>query len=503
MRVKLGCLPVTRFSQNFLPALVVATLGSSACNAFEARSEDLVCVNQSDCSSDRVCSMGYCVVAGSVIDGDAAPSFQSAPIAAIQLSPAAGIPSTVFMANGSATTDPEDAAGTLTFSWDWENDGTFDDTGVTATHSYAAAGIYDITLRVEDPGGLRGYRSFRVIVAADADLVTVTTGTDEDDGGATPSVPGGTGLSLREAIDYTNTTAGRQLILVPAGTTTMIGSQLPALDDALGVDLVGDGAAVDGTSATGSACLVTGGDDNVILGLELRNCKGDAFRDANGSANNVISRCLFRTNPSGVRASGVNLVVGPDNDFDGHTGIAIDLAGASTVIGNLIHDSAGPGVFIASTAETSLVIGNHIYANESGVSISTGVTGAVLRSNTLDRNGIGVLAAASNVTMVDLRNNIISNSTGVGVMATDANFVETDYNDYFGNSSSDCSACSSLGPNSAILNPQYIDPAAGDFRLRPTSPVIDAALDLLDDLNGPAAGDFNGSAPDMGASESP
>jgi PKD repeat protein len=462
--------------------------------------------------------MGYCVVPGSEIDGgqfdgaipdgpeaepDAAPAFQSEPRAVIQLSPPAGVPSTVFMANGSATVDLEDVLGTLSFSWDWENDGTFDDTGVTATHSYAVAGTYEIVLRVEDPGGLRGYKSFRVIVAADANLVTVTTGTDESDGGATPSTPGGTGLSLREAIDFTNATAGRQLILVPAGTTTMIGSQLPALDDALGVDLVGDGAAVDGTIATGSACLVTGGDDNVILGLELRNCKGDAFRDANGSANNLISRCVFRSNPSGVRASGVDLIVGPDNVFDSHTGIAIDLAGVTTVIGNVVHDSAGPGVFIASTAETSLVIGNHIYANESGISINTSVTGAVVRNNTLDRNGTGVLAAASNVTLVDLRNNIISSSTGVGVTATDANFVENDYNDYFGNSTSDCSACSSLGSNSSTLNPQYIDPTTGDFRLRPTSPVIDAALDLADDVNGPAAGDFNGSAPDMGASESP
>jgi PKD repeat protein len=501
-----------------LVALAWASLPLMACDAFEARSGDLICVNQSDCTGDRVCSMGYCVVAGSNIDGgqddggtpdapmgapDAGPAFASAPRPAIQLTPAAGVPSTVFTAGAGATIDLEDAVGTLTFSWDWESDGTFDDTGVSATHSYATPGSYDIALRVEDPGGLRGFKSFRVIVAANADLITVTTGTDESDGGATPASPGGAGLSLREAIDYTNATAGRQLIVVPPGTTTMIGSQLPALDDAVGVDLVGDGAAVDGTNGTGSACLVTGGDDNVILGLELRNCKGDAFRDANGSANNVISRCSFHDNPSGVRASGDNLIVGPDNEFDSHAGIAVDLAGFTTVIGNLVHNSAGPGVFIASPAQTSVIIGNHIYANESGVSISTSVTGAVLQNNTLDGNGTGVLAAASNVTMVDLRNNIISNSTGVGLMATDDNFVQSDNNDFFGNSTADCSGCSGLGSNSSTLNPQYIDRASGDFRLRPTSSLIDAALDLGNDLNGPETGNFNGGAPDMGASESP
>lgn len=488
-----------------------ALLSATACDVFEARSDEFVCTSMADCTGGRECQMGFCVVAGAGIDAsqsdgampDAAPAFDSEPVARFQLSPPAGVPTTVFMADASSTTDLEDSIDTITFSWDWENDGTFDSTGVTATHSYGTPGTYEIALRAEDPGGLRGYKTFQVIVAADADLVMVTTGADESDANATPASPGGAGLSLREAIDFTNDTAGRQLIVVPSGTVTMIGAQLPALDDDAGVDLVGDGSIIDGTSATGSACLVTGGANNVVLGLGLQNCKGDAFRDANGSADTLISRCVFRENPSGVRANGLRLIVGPDNEFSDHTGHAVDLAGDTTVVGNSIHDSGGAGVFVASSAANSVIISNQIHGNDIGVELNTSLTGALVQHNTIDGNRIGVSLAPSNVTAIDLRNNIITHSTASGLVATDINFVERDHNDFFGNGTAECTGCSGLGANSSILNPQFVDRDSEDFRLRPTSPIIDGALDLGGDQNGAAAGNFNGAAPDIGALEAP
>ena len=38
----------------------------------------------------------------------------------------------------------------VTYEWDWENDGVFEETGVAANHSYSAHGIYTVTLRVTD-----------------------------------------------------------------------------------------------------------------------------------------------------------------------------------------------------------------------------------------------------------------------------------------------------------------------------------------------------------------
>ena len=39
------------------------------------------------------------------------------------------------------------------YSWDWDGDGHYDDYGITANHTYDAAGTYDVTLKVSDDDG--------------------------------------------------------------------------------------------------------------------------------------------------------------------------------------------------------------------------------------------------------------------------------------------------------------------------------------------------------------
>ena len=48
-----------------------------------------------------------------------------------------------------------------------------------------------------------------------------------------------------------------------------------------------------------------------------------------------------------------------------------------------------------------------------------------------------------------------------------------------------------------------VDPAGGDFRVWPTSTLLDAVPDLGIDHNGTAPGRFDGSSPDAGYWESP
>jgi PKD repeat protein len=195
-------------------AMGTVLVASSACG-FEARSDDFACTAQLDCVDGRECRDGWCVIPGAEDDAgridarieipdaapDAEPPFESAPRAIVNLSPAAGIVSTTFTADATSSVDREDATNTLVFTWDWDGDGSFEESGATSNHSYATPGIHTLVLRAEDPGGLVGFKAFEIIVAVDADLVTVTTTADENDTGATPSVPLNTGFSLREAIN--------------------------------------------------------------------------------------------------------------------------------------------------------------------------------------------------------------------------------------------------------------------------------------------------------------
>ena len=81
------------------------------------------------------------------------------PVAAFSTS-VAGLSASV---DGTASTASDSA--TLTYSWNW-GDGTPAGTGPTATHTYAAAGVYSVVLTVTDSLGATATKSATVSVAA-------------------------------------------------------------------------------------------------------------------------------------------------------------------------------------------------------------------------------------------------------------------------------------------------------------------------------------------------
>jgi glucose/arabinose dehydrogenase len=107
---------------------------------------------------------------------DYAPGNKS-PQARISADPASSsaAPLTVRF-DGSASSDPEGAA--LTYEWDFDGNGTFDATGVSASHTYTTLGRHVARLRVTDPGGRIGLTSKAVSVGNVAPTVTVATPPD-------------------------------------------------------------------------------------------------------------------------------------------------------------------------------------------------------------------------------------------------------------------------------------------------------------------------------------
>ena len=75
----------------------------------------------------------------------------SAPSAIISAEPASGeVPLTVEF-DGSGSVDPDNDI--IQYEWDFENDGTVDSTGDSATHTYNEVGDYEVSLTVTDSAG--------------------------------------------------------------------------------------------------------------------------------------------------------------------------------------------------------------------------------------------------------------------------------------------------------------------------------------------------------------
>ncbi len=102
----------------------------------------------------------------SYAEGNKAPraSFTATPSSSSQA------PLTVAL-DASASVDPE--GGALTYEWDFDGDGTFDATGVQASTTYTALGVYTARLRVTDPQGKFTLTSRAISVGNQAPVVTV------------------------------------------------------------------------------------------------------------------------------------------------------------------------------------------------------------------------------------------------------------------------------------------------------------------------------------------
>lgn len=419
------------------------------------------------------------------------------PLPSIDVTPGAGDTTTTFVADASGTTDYDEPAAGLTYEWDWENDGAFDDTGITATHMYPANGDYRIALRVTDSDGLSAFATFSVVVTDTGDLIEVTTPADENDAGATPMAPGGSGFSLREAIIYANGQPDRQTILVPSGLTIDLTSGLPTLIDNSGVDIVGDGATVTGT---GGACFVIEANDNRIMGLTVRQC--NIAINIRSGAGNRVERCRLHDNNIGAGILSDDNTVGPDNDMFANAD-AVDIDGKTIVEGNRIHDNTAHAVFTHADADASQIVGNTMYRNTRAIEFQTLSASVIIAHNTMHGHTLQCLNTPASSNTTDMRNNIFSGGGSAGYDAFDSQFEFRDYNLYFDNAGGPCTSCSGPGPNSVEADPLYVLPAADDYRLLPASPAVNAGLDLGFDINGPASGDFEGAAPDIGGSESP
>jgi PKD repeat protein len=94
------------------------------------------------------------------------------PIARIDIDRDSGPTPLTVTFDGTGSSDPDGDA--ITFAWDFENDGTVDATGATATHTYTQPGDITAKLTVTDSGGRTGFENVRIAPGNTRPVVTAS-----------------------------------------------------------------------------------------------------------------------------------------------------------------------------------------------------------------------------------------------------------------------------------------------------------------------------------------
>ena len=133
------------------------------------------------------------------------PLANQPPAAAAAATPTTGPAPLTVEFDGSGSSDP-DAGDTLSYAWDLDGDGEYDDsTAVAPSHTYTSQGFYTASLRVTDSHGAASTAAVTISVGNTAPTATITSpapgttwkvgdviqfagaATDEQDGQLTPS----------------------------------------------------------------------------------------------------------------------------------------------------------------------------------------------------------------------------------------------------------------------------------------------------------------------------
>jgi hypothetical protein len=212
--------------------------------------------------------------------------------------------------------------------------------------------------------------------------------------------------------------------------------------------------------------IVAGDTVNVKGGITYTGSRFCEFRGAvvcittSGSLNNVIT---YQAWPG----TGTPIV---DGDNNTNNGFLTDITDYITISGfKIINTKMGVRAYIS----TNTKFFNNIIVNASQVGIISDFADPtnIFYNNTVFNSFIGIGANSSNPLVT---NNIVANSTYAGVSALPSsanyNLVYNNVTNYFGGSVP--------GANDVNLDPLFVNAAGGDFSLQPTSPAINAGVDL-------------------------
>ena len=340
-------------------------------------------------------------------------------------------------------------------------------------------------------------------------------GSDPADGGS-ECLAANDEIEYEAAIDAANANPGHDYIVLNDFTVT---SDPPGITDNAGVTI---------RQVAGATVRVNSGGDRLVFKLDSHNNVIDGVRIVNElnardlveikGDDNIVQNCVFL-------------------GFE-RRGIFVDGGDRAQLLNNIITGGTEPqgsekGAIIIRDSIGSVVAGNTVALNTmDGVQIRK-ATAPIIDHNTIaDNGGSGLEFYGDDSRDVCVRNNNVTRNGDFGINVEKAPDPQSDLfdtsssctaplssgpaygNNDFGNTgggsfcSSECLACACLPAGSFweySVDPLYTSTTPGDqdlYCLGAASTLIDGGDDLLAyDLNGDAAGDFNGSGPDIGSRE--
>ncbi len=274
-------------------------------------------------------------------------------------------------------------------------------------------------------------------------------------------------------------------------------------------NLARNGSGANNARAYGGALAVDGGTVNVLDSEFLTN-----YADAHGyhgsyggaiymeSAVGLVSNTVMIANQSGPNASRGGIYRGRGGALYIRAGMTvIDCTIVSNVIRNNRDTDGGGGVYMdGGLLRNSLVADNNADWHGGGIFVA----GGIIESVTVAGNRISEAGKVAGV-FISGANPIVSNSV-FAANIREFDDVDVSVSDTGGTLAYSLTVPGRTGTGNIDGDPGFADPEAGNYRLLPSSPAIDAAFETpwmtgAFDLDGNAR--IRGDGPDMGCFEAP
>jgi len=308
------------------------------------------------------------------------------------------------------------------------------------------------------------------------------------------------GTNYLGTVKIANTFNGIQIDGVPTSGTTVGGAS------------AGEGNIISGNGAVGISVEGNGGANVYIYGNTIGT-------DATGTVTNIGNVTYgiamnSTADTANIKVGGVNSGEGNLIAYNGSHGVyALSKVGngaGNEIKGNTIRNNTGNGIYAGNISgpviAMNLVRNNGGDSADDGIRIAAGATSAKVYHNTVHGNsGDGISVEKNGSTLM---NNLITGNGAYGINLVAASMTES-YNDVTDAATTPANISGSsnvaLSATTINANPLYINAAGFNFSLTEcTSPAINSGVDLgadQPDMNGGGAGNYNGSAPDMGTFE--